>query len=185
MSPVTVLVALEQSVDTERVEASLSGAGVQIVGFVHGLEDESNPQQDAVSDVLVLACGEASEEALAFVRSATARRPERPVVVLSHAGDNGHVERVFEAGADDLVEVSQNGDFNSEEISEHVAFVLQKAVARKSGGSYQSATPDRAPDLRAGAEGRDRQDADRLQPRGGIRRARRQRDRRGRGSPVR
>jgi pilus assembly protein CpaE len=139
MSPVTVLVALEQSVDTARVEASL--AGVQIVGFVHGLEDESNPQQDAVSDVLVLACGDATEEALAFVRSATARRPERPVVVLSHASDNGHVERVFEAGADDLVEVSQNGDFNSEEISEHVAFVLQKAVARKSGGSYQSATP--------------------------------------------
>ena len=141
MSPVTVLVALEQNVDSERVEASLSGAGVQIVGFVHGLEDESNPQQDAVSDVLVLACGAPSEEALAFVRSATARRPERPVVVLSDAGDNGHVERVFEAGADDLVAVAQNGDYNSDEVSEQVAFVLQKAVARKSGGSFPGLTP--------------------------------------------
>jgi pilus assembly protein CpaE len=141
MTPVTVLVALEQNVDAERVEASLSGAGVQIVGFVHGLEDESNPQQDAVSDVLVLACAEPSDEALAFVRSATARRPERPVVVLSDTGENGHVESVFEAGADDLVAVARNGDYNSDEVSEHVAFVLQKAVARKSGGSFPGVTP--------------------------------------------
>ena len=60
MGPLTVLVALEREVDGIAVEASLSGEGIQVVGFVHGLEDESNPQQDTPSDVLVLACAEPS-----------------------------------------------------------------------------------------------------------------------------
>jgi pilus assembly protein CpaE len=133
MGPLTVLVALEHEVDGNAVEASLSNDAIQVVGFVHGLDDDSNPQQDTPSDVLVLACGEPSEEALAFVRSAAARRPDRPVVVLADTADNGYVGQVFDAGADDLVRLPETDAESAEELAEHLAFVIQKAVARKSG----------------------------------------------------
>jgi pilus assembly protein CpaE len=132
MGPLTVLVALEHEVDGNAVEASLSSDAIQVVGFVHGLDDDSNPQQDTPSDVLVLACGEPSDDALAFVRSATARRPDRPVVVLADTTNNGYMGQVFDAGADDLVRLPEN-EQESADLAEHLAFVIQKAVARKSG----------------------------------------------------
>jgi pilus assembly protein CpaE len=140
VNPLTVVVALEQEADAAAVEASLSGEGLQVVGFVHGLEDENNPEQDTPSDVLVLACGEPSEDALAFVRRAAQRRPGRPVVVLSESADNGYVERVFEAGAEDLVGLPPDGEL-TEELCRHVEFVLQKAVVRKTGVATAGVAP--------------------------------------------
>jgi pilus assembly protein CpaE len=131
---VSVVVALDDSVDADAVEAALTGGEhVQVLGFVHGLEDEANPLQDTPSDVLVVACGEPSEEAVAFIRSACDRRPGRPVVVLTSAAQNGNVASVFEAGADDLVRLTDDDWYGSEELSEHLSFVLEKAVARKVG----------------------------------------------------
>jgi pilus assembly protein CpaE len=141
VTPVTVLVALERDVDGVAVEASLSGDGIQVVGFVHGLDDDDNPQQDTPSDVLVLACGEPTDAALAFVRTAAARCPDRPVVVLSDAADNGYVGKVFEAGADDLVRLPEAEVETADELAEHLAFVLQKAVARKSGAPVPGLAP--------------------------------------------
>jgi DNA-binding NarL/FixJ family response regulator len=113
---VSVVVALDDSVDADAVEAALTGGEhVQVLGFVHGLEDEANPLQDTPSDVLVVACGEPSEEAVAFIRSACDRRPGRPVVVLTSAAQNGNVASVFEAGADDLVRLTDDDWYGSEE----------------------------------------------------------------------
>jgi pilus assembly protein CpaE len=131
---VSVVVALDSSVDADAVEAALTGGEhVQVLGFVHGLEDEDNPLQDTPSDVLVVACGEPTEEAVAFIRSACDRRPGRPVVVLTSAAQNGNVASVFEAGADDLVRLTDDDWYGSEELSGHLSFVLEKAVARKVG----------------------------------------------------
>jgi pilus assembly protein CpaE len=131
---VSVVVALDARVDAEAVEAALStGEQIQVVGFVHGLEDDANPLQDTPSDVLVVACGEPSEEAVAFIRTACERRPGRPVVVLTGAAENGNVGRIFEAGADDLVRVTEEDWWGSEGVSEHLSFVLEKAVARRAG----------------------------------------------------
>ncbi len=141
VGPLTVLVALEQDVDGSAVEASLTGHGIQVVGFVHGFDDDSNPQGDTPSDVLVLACGTPSESALAFVRSASARWPDRPVVVLADATDNGYVGKVFDAGADDLVALPESDPNSAEKLAEHLAFVLQKAVARKSGTPVPGLAP--------------------------------------------
>jgi pilus assembly protein CpaE len=142
VGPLTVLVALEREVDGAAVEASLSGEGIQVVGFVHGFDDQDNPQQDTPSDVLVLACVEPSDSALAFVRTATRRQPDRPVVVLAAAGDNGYVGRVFEAGADDLVKLPEGDDpQGAQDLADHLAFVLQKAVARKSGAPVSGLAP--------------------------------------------
>jgi pilus assembly protein CpaE len=133
VTAVSVIVALDSTVDAAAVEAALTGDHVQVLGFVHGLEDEANPLQDSPSDVLVVACNEPSEDAVAFIRSACDRRPGRPVVVLTGTADNGNVARVFEAGADDLVRLTEDDWWSSEELSEHLSFVLEKAVARKAG----------------------------------------------------
>jgi len=133
VTAVSVIVALDSTVDAAAVEAALTGDHVQVLGFVHGLEDEANPLQDTPSDVLVVACDEPSEDAVAFIRSARDRRPGRPVVVLTGTAENGNVARVFEAGADDLVRLTEDDWWSSEELSEHLSFVLEKAVARRSG----------------------------------------------------
>ena len=100
---------------------------------MHGFEDDANPLQDTPSDVLVVACAEPSEEAVAFIRSACDRRPARPVVVLTGAAENGNVASVFEAGADDLVRLADEDWWSSENLSEQLSFVLEKAVARRTG----------------------------------------------------
>jgi pilus assembly protein CpaE len=133
VTAVSVIVALDSTVDADAVEAALTGEHVQVLGFVHGLEDEANPLQDTPSDVLVVACGEPTEEAVAFVRGACDRRPGRPVVVLTGAAENGNVASVFEAGADDLVRLNEEDWYGSEELSAHLSFVLEKAVARRAG----------------------------------------------------
>lgn len=136
MRTLSVVVALDATVDASAVEAALTGGQqVQVVGFVHGLDDAANPLQDTPSDVLVVACSEPSEDAVAFVRSACDRRPGRPVVVLTGAAENGNVASVFEAGADDLVRLTEEDWFGSEEVSAHLSFVLEKAVARRAGTS--------------------------------------------------
>jgi pilus assembly protein CpaE len=133
VTPVSVIVALDSSVDPAAVEAALTGDGIQVLGFVHGLEDEANPLQDSASDVLIVACAEPSEDAVAFIRSACDRRPGRPVVVLAGAAENGNVARVFEAGADDMVRFTDEEWWSPDELSEHLSFVLEKALVRKSG----------------------------------------------------
>jgi pilus assembly protein CpaE len=139
VSGVSVVVALDPAVDAAAVEAALTdGDRLQVVGFVHGLEDEDSPLQDTPSDVLVVACNEPSEDAVAFIRSACDRQPGRPVVVLTGGAENGNVARVFEAGADDLVRLTDEDWWSSEELSEQLGFVLEKAVARRTGASIST-----------------------------------------------
>lgn len=133
MTAVSVIVAVDSSVDAGAVEAALTGEDVQVLGFVRGLEDEANPLQDTPSDVLIVACDEPSEHAVAFIRSACDRRPGRPVVVLTGAAENGNVARVFDAGADDLVRLTEEDWWRSDELAEHLSFVLEKAIARRAG----------------------------------------------------
>ena len=76
--------------------------------------------------MLIVACAEPSEDAVAFIRSACDRRPGRPVVVLAGAAENGNVARVFEAGADDIVRLTDEDWWSPEELSEHLSFVLER-----------------------------------------------------------
>ena len=133
MSSLAVVAALDADVDASAVEAALAGDDVHVVAFVHGLEDESDPLLDTPSDVLVVACGEPTDTALSFLRSACAKKPERPVVVLSGGAENGHVGRVFEAGADDLIRVPDGEWWRAPEVAEQLTFVVEKAMARRTG----------------------------------------------------
>jgi pilus assembly protein CpaE len=81
--------------------------------------------QETPTDLLVIACAGYSDRVLFLVEGAVKEKPERPVVVLCSAPQNGFVRRVFEAGADDFVTLSEG--------PEQVAFALHKAIARKQG----------------------------------------------------
>jgi pilus assembly protein CpaE len=107
------------------------GSGITVSGIVGKLTPTLDEVQDSDADVLVVACAEQPEAALALVSWWSVQRPTRPVVVLCHASANGFVGRAFSAGADDLVVMEPSYEV-SEEVSRQLIFALQKAVARKS-----------------------------------------------------
>jgi pilus assembly protein CpaE len=122
----TALVALDRGVDPESVRAALPGESeIRIVGIVDDLDDCWLTLQETSPDVLVIACNGYSERALVVIDAAVKQRSERPVIVLSQGSPNGFLNRVFEAGADDVVVLP--------ELPERIGFALQKAVARKQG----------------------------------------------------
>jgi pilus assembly protein CpaE len=108
-----------------------AGCGITVAGIVSDLTPTAHEVQESDADVLVVACAEQLEAALALVHWWTAHRPTRPVVVLCPASPNGFVGRAFSAGADDLM-VVEPGHKASTETSGELIFTLQKAVARKS-----------------------------------------------------
>ena len=75
----------------------------------------------------MVACADSSDRALFLVDGAVKQRPERPVVVVCDGSPNGFVQRVFDAGADDLLTLPQT--------QEDVLFALRKAVAHRQGAS--------------------------------------------------
>jgi pilus assembly protein CpaE len=122
----TALVALDPGVDDGVVRAALpKGAGIAIVGPVAGLDRSWDALQHEPADVLVVACADSSDRVADFIARAVQEWPERPVVVLSHGSPNGSLQRLFEAGADDVVLVPES--------AERVAFAFEKALARKDG----------------------------------------------------
>jgi pilus assembly protein CpaE len=132
MPVVRTFVAVDSSVDRTVVQEALpaSAGDIEILGVINGLEDSWNALQEAPIDLLAVACGGHSDRVLYFIESALKQRPERPIVVLAENAQNGFVRRVFEAGADDVVSLPEAPD--------RVAFVFQKAVARRDGAAAAS-----------------------------------------------
>ena len=103
-APIKVLVALDDGVDRDVVQAALpSDNGVQIVGVSTASRRAGRRCRRSPTDLLVVACAGYSDRALFLIDGAVKQRPDRPVVVLSAGSPNGFVRRVFEAGADDIV----------------------------------------------------------------------------------
>src|SRR5688500_11631865 len=128
---IRTLVALDEGVNHEAVQASLPvDSDIQIVGIVDGLEDSWTTQQETPADLLIVACAGYSDRALYLIDGAVKQRPDRPVVVLATGSPNGFVSRVFEAGADDIVTLSEPPD--------RIAFALEKAFARRRGAAVAS-----------------------------------------------
>jgi pilus assembly protein CpaE len=128
---VRTFVAVDPSVDRSLVQEALPAAGeIEILGVINGLEESWNALQEAPVDLVVVACAGQSDRALYFIEGAVKQRPDRPIVVLAEGARNGFVRRVFESGADDVV--------NLPEVPERVAFAFQKAVARRQGAAAAS-----------------------------------------------
>jgi pilus assembly protein CpaE len=125
---IRALVALEQGVDRDLVQASLPPQSeVEIVGIVEGLDASWKTLQETPTDLLMVACVDYSDRALFLIDGAAKDRPDRPIVVLCNGSPNGFIRRIFEAGADDVLTLP--------ETPQQVRFALQKALARRAGAA--------------------------------------------------
>ena len=122
---IKALVAMDDTVSREVVQAALPLNGDIDVALVDGLDATWTALQATPNDLLVVACSGSSERVLFLIDGAVKERPERPVIVLCEGSSNGFVQRAFAAGADDFITIP--------ETSDHVVFALQKALARKRG----------------------------------------------------
>ena len=130
-------VAINGVADRDAIEGLVASLeNVEIVGFVDSAYDGFGGAVEPDADVLVLACGAASDNAVAHVEAAVRQRPSRPVVVLFDGQPNGLVRRVFEVGAEDLFALPAPGEpIDWQLVSAQLSFTVQKAVARKSGAA--------------------------------------------------
>jgi pilus assembly protein CpaE len=129
--PIKAFVAIDAGVTRDAVERSLpQGGDVEVVGLVEGLDEAWLTLQEVPNDALVVACAGHSEKALVLIDGAVKQRRTRPVIVMGYGAPNGFVSRVFQAGADDVLVLPEDPDA--------VRFALEKAMARKSGGSGAS-----------------------------------------------
>jgi len=131
---IKTLVAVDRDVHRDDIVSSLpaSAGDIEITGIVDGLDEAWRLMQETANDLLVIGCAGHSERVLLFIENAIRDRPSRPVVVLCQGSPNGFVQRVFDAGADDLVRLPESRD--------SLYFALQKAVARKQGLSAGGTT---------------------------------------------
>jgi pilus assembly protein CpaE len=121
-----VYAALEGSVGLEAIRDALpTGTPVRAVALAEaGLAGSEIPPR---ADLVVVGWSQSHDQALEVSAAASAQRADRPVVVLYHGSTNGFLQRAFEAGADDLVELPQS--------VEQLGFALEKALARRRGSS--------------------------------------------------
>jgi pilus assembly protein CpaE len=128
--PIRTLVLLGEGVPRKTVERALGDtAGISLADVVEGVDKSWRVPAGGLFDVLVLACSNSSEGTLEVIESVVKKRPELPLIVLHVEGaeENGFMERVFQAGADDIVTLPEK--------PERVLETLRKAVARRRGSA--------------------------------------------------
>ena len=121
---IRTLVSLDNGVDEAAVRAALpTDPAIQLLGFLRGVDETWSTLQDSATDLLVIACSGYSERALSLISGTARDYPSVPIVVLSMSSPDGFLSRLFEMGADDVVQLPES--------PERVRFTLQKVVARK------------------------------------------------------
>lgn len=128
-----IFLALDDDIDHGAVRAALPhGSRTQVATLDEASTKMALLLAAAPFDMVVIGCSEYSESALQAISAATGERPEAPVVVLYAGSPNGFMEAAFEAGADDLITLPQ--------VSEQVAFALEKVIARRRSAVTGAAT---------------------------------------------
>jgi pilus assembly protein CpaE len=121
---IRALVSLDNGIDEATVAAALpSDPSIQVIGFVHGVEESWSTLERTAIDLFLIACSGYSERALSLIGGTAREHPELPIVVLSQSSPDGFLSRLFETGADDVIRLP--------EAPERVRFTLQKVVARR------------------------------------------------------
>lgn len=124
--PIRTVIAVDSHMRRDILESALpEDDELEIVAVLDGLDKAWKTFEDVANDLVIVAASGYSDNAVALIQKAVAERPSRPVVVLSEASPNGHLRRLFEAGADDIVTLPES--------REEVLFSLRKALARKQG----------------------------------------------------
>jgi pilus assembly protein CpaE len=132
VTPIRALVAVDRLIDARLVEAVVDDPGIKIVGVVE--QAAGVPAVDAAADVLLVACGAASDDAVAFINAAARERGDRPLIVVCGGSPNGFVRDVLTSGADDIILIDETVTPGPETF-----FAMQKALARRSGGAFDAA----------------------------------------------
>jgi pilus assembly protein CpaE len=137
----TALVTLDGAADADVVRSVLGEtSGLELVGVLDGLEAGWSALGERATDVVILACAPDSEQALGFLREATRKYRDRPVVVLSAPSANGFVRHAVEAGAEDLVMLPARIGADAGVAAAQLQFAIDKAVARRRGGGRETTT---------------------------------------------
>jgi pilus assembly protein CpaE len=132
--PIRVVVAVDRLIDARTVEVVVDDPGIKVINVVD--QASGVPTVDGgAADVLLVACGEASPEALAFVGTAARERAGQPLIVACGGAPNGFVRDVLTSGADDIVLIEDHATPGPETY-----FAMQKALARRSGGTTDRRT---------------------------------------------
>jgi pilus assembly protein CpaE len=131
-APIRALVAVDRLIDARVVEAVVDDPGIKVVSVVE--QAAGVPAVDAAADVLLVACGAASDDAVAFINAAARERGDRPLIVVCGGSPNGFVREVLTSGADDIVLIDETVTPGPETF-----FAMQKALARRSGGAFDGA----------------------------------------------
>jgi pilus assembly protein CpaE len=126
---IRALVAVDATIDSRTVELLVDDPHIQVVGVI---DQESGQADTTAADVLLVACGDASEGALQFVASAR-ERGGHPVVVVCGGSPNGFVGDVLSSGADDIVLLEGNPT-----PGPATYFAMQKAMARRARASVRT-----------------------------------------------
>ena len=130
-APIRALVAVDQAMDPQTIEAVLDDPGINVVDIVEQKAGVPNGHS-APADVLVVACGAASAKAVEFVAEAARERAGQPLVVVCGGQANGFVRDVLASGADDIVLIDSVVAPGPE-----MFFAMQKALARRSSASAE------------------------------------------------
>ena len=132
-SPIRALALLTEGVTDSQVEAAVgSGEAIQLTSSVDPKQPGWRFPPPALVDVLFVACNEPTDEAMRLVTAASEQRPSIPVVVfqLTPIELDGVLERVFDAGADDIVTPPHS--------DEKLVEIVRKAIARKHGAGAEA-----------------------------------------------
>jgi pilus assembly protein CpaE len=129
--PIRALVAIDRAMDPRTIESVLDDPGINVVEIVEQEAGVPNGHS-APADVLVVACGAASEKAVEFVAQAARERVGQPLVVVCGGNPNGFVREVLTSGADDIILIDSEVASGPE-----MFFAMQKAMARRSSASAE------------------------------------------------
>jgi pilus assembly protein CpaE len=134
---IRTIVALEPGTDRDRIRAILPvDPTIEVLGLVDAPTHRWGEVDRLEGDVLVVACGRDSQDAVRYIERAVAQQPDRPVIVLTGGSPNGFVREAFDAGADDIVTIPDGRDLNDlADVSAQLLFTLQKTVARRRGAT--------------------------------------------------
>ena len=103
------------------------------------LTDAWDALDEAICDLVLVACGGDGERALSFIAAAVKERPQVPVVVAYQGAPNGFVGAAFEAGADEVLMLPAEAEGAIAPPASDVLFTFQKALARRNGAPSASA----------------------------------------------
>ena len=127
-APIKTLVAVDGGIDRRALEAVLGDPGIEVVEVLETHGELAERAADLQVDAMLIACNGHPDVALAYVGEAAREKPNWPVVVVTSSPATSLVREVFNAGADDILTLTDPAQAGPETF-----FALQKAVARRSG----------------------------------------------------